>query len=98
MGSGCVVHVFLTSILAGGERSASHPQLLYPQYPLDRRLGGSQSRSGPHGEKKNLVSPTPRPYGPYPAAMPGPDKMVFMSYNLDMVVKFFSSYLKHSSM
>jgi hypothetical protein len=26
-----------------------------PRYPLDRRLDGLQSRSGHHGEKKNLA-------------------------------------------
>jgi len=39
------------------------PQPLYPQekspwYPLDRRLGGPQSRSGRGGEKKNSQSPS----------------------------------------
>jgi hypothetical protein len=28
-----------------------------PQYPLDRRLGGSQSRSGGGGEEKNSQPP-----------------------------------------
>jgi hypothetical protein len=37
------------------------PQLLYPQgkslwYPLDRRLGGPQNRSGRGGEEKNSYS------------------------------------------
>jgi hypothetical protein len=36
-----------------------HAQALYPQgkspwYPLDRRLGGTQSRSGHSGEEKNF--------------------------------------------
>jgi hypothetical protein len=38
------------------------PRLLYPQgkspwYPLDRRLGGPQSRSGRGGKEKNSQSP-----------------------------------------
>jgi hypothetical protein len=38
------------------------PRTLYPQgknpwYPLDRRLGGPQSRSGRGGEKKNSQPP-----------------------------------------
>jgi hypothetical protein len=38
------------------------PRPLYPQgkspwYPLDRRLGGSQSRSGRGGEEKNSQPP-----------------------------------------
>jgi hypothetical protein len=45
---------FLTSELDGGEWSASRPAALYPRgkdprYPLDRRLGGPQSRSGSRG-------------------------------------------------
>jgi hypothetical protein len=40
-GIGVEIYIFLTVALAGGERSASHPQPLYrqrnnPQYPLDR--------------------------------------------------------------
>jgi hypothetical protein len=40
-----------------------------PRYPLDRRLGGPQSRSGRCGEEKNLAptgtrTPTPRPSSP----------------------------------
>jgi hypothetical protein len=30
-------------------------RLLYSRYPLDRRLGGSQSQSGRYGEEKNLT-------------------------------------------
>jgi hypothetical protein len=30
-----------------------HPQEKSPYYPLDRRLGGPQSRSGRGGEKEN---------------------------------------------
>jgi hypothetical protein len=40
-----------TSILDGGEWSASHPGI--PCYPLDRRLGVPQSHSGFSGEEKN---------------------------------------------
>jgi hypothetical protein len=48
--------------------SFTHPPL-YPQYPLDRRLGGLQSRSGRRGEDKILDptktrTPTPRPSCP----------------------------------
>jgi hypothetical protein len=48
----------LTSVLDGGEWSSSHPLPLYPQgkshwYPLDRRLGGPQSRSVRGGEEEN---------------------------------------------
>jgi hypothetical protein len=45
---------FLTSALDGGEWSGSRPGLALPRgkdprYPLDRRLGGPQSRSGHRG-------------------------------------------------
>jgi hypothetical protein len=44
---------FLTSALEGGEWSVSHPAAIYhgesPRYPLYRRLGGPQSRSGRRG-------------------------------------------------
>jgi hypothetical protein len=33
------------------------PLPLYPRYPLDRRLGGPQSRSGPREEEK-ILDPT----------------------------------------
>jgi hypothetical protein len=51
---------FLTAALAGGEWSASRPCRLTPggnspQYPLDRRLGGPQSRSGCYKEEKNIL-------------------------------------------
>jgi hypothetical protein len=47
----------LTSALDGNEWSAHAPAALPqgkgPWYPLDRRLGGPQSRSGRGGEEKN---------------------------------------------
>jgi hypothetical protein len=56
------------------------PQPLYdreksPRYPLDRRLGGPQSRSGLRGEEKILDptgtrTPTPRSSSPKPVAIP----------------------------
>jgi len=55
-------HVFLTSVLEGGKWSASSSGALPPwgkssRYPLDRRLGGSQSRSGRGGEEKEILAP-----------------------------------------
>jgi hypothetical protein len=52
---------FLTLALDGGEWSASHPghalhQGKDPQYPLDRRLGGPQSRSE-HGLEEKSSAP-----------------------------------------
>jgi hypothetical protein len=50
------VHVFLTSALVGGEWSASRPGRFTPgkgaRYPLDRRLGMPQNRSGRRGEEQ----------------------------------------------
>jgi hypothetical protein len=56
------LHAFLTSALDGGQWSASRPSRFTPRegaprYPLDRRLGGPQSRSGHGGEEKNSQSP-----------------------------------------
>jgi hypothetical protein len=52
---------FLTSALDGGEWSASRPGRFTPREspwcPLDRRLGGPQSRSGRGGEEKNSQPP-----------------------------------------
>jgi hypothetical protein len=52
----------LTSALDVGELSVSCPghftlQGKSPWYPLDRRLGGPQSRSGRGGEEKNSQPP-----------------------------------------
>jgi hypothetical protein len=49
------------------------PLLLYPlgespQYPLDRRLGGSQSQCGRHGEEK-ILNPT-KTQNPTPIVQP----------------------------
>jgi hypothetical protein len=59
-GSGGIAPPFLTSALDGDEWSASRPGRFTlrgncPRYPLDRRLGGPQSRSGHYGEEKNLT-------------------------------------------
>jgi hypothetical protein len=56
------IHILLTSALVGGEWSASRTGCFTSggksrQYPLDRRLGGLQSRSGRLGEKK-ILNPT----------------------------------------
>jgi hypothetical protein len=52
----------LTSALDRGEWSASRPSHFTPEerapwYPLDRSLGGPQSRSGRGGGKKNFQPP-----------------------------------------
>jgi hypothetical protein len=54
LGSGGMVHAFLTSALVQFFTSwPLYPQGKSPWCPLDRRLCGSQSRSGRCGEKKN---------------------------------------------
>jgi hypothetical protein len=56
MWSGGIALLFLTSILDGGDWWASCPGYFTPSkeplYPLDKRLGGPQSRSGRCGEEK----------------------------------------------
>jgi hypothetical protein len=52
---------FTTSALDGDEWSGSRPGRPLPpgkdpRYPLDRRLGGSQSQSGHKGYRKNSLS------------------------------------------
>jgi hypothetical protein len=47
--------MFLTSALTGGEWLVLPPEK-EPRYPLDRRLGGPQSRSGRRGKEKILGS------------------------------------------
>jgi hypothetical protein len=62
-GVGVEIHIFLTSALVGGEWSTSRPGRFIPGeespgiHPLDRRLGGSQSRSGRRGKEK-ILGPT----------------------------------------
>jgi hypothetical protein len=64
---------FLISGLDGGEWLASSPGRFTRgknhRYPLDRRMGGPQSRSGRRGEQKILAptgtrTPTPLPSSP----------------------------------
>jgi hypothetical protein len=59
-GLGVKIHVLLTSELVRGIQSALCPDCFIPgetalRYPLDRRLGGPQKRSGRRGEEKNLA-------------------------------------------
>jgi hypothetical protein len=49
------LHAFLTSVLDGGDWSASHPGSFIPRYPLARRLGGPPSWSGCCGEENNVL-------------------------------------------
>jgi hypothetical protein len=54
------LHPFLTSVLDGGDWSASHtsrftPRVKSPRCLLNRRLGGPQNQSGRRGEEKNLL-------------------------------------------
>jgi hypothetical protein len=63
-----------------GEWSASRPQQLYhqgksPCYPLDRRLGGTQSRFRRGGEEKN--------YKPLPGLEPPIIKPVVQGYTTE---------------
>jgi hypothetical protein len=56
------IDIFLSSVLAGAEMSATHSGHYTPRgksrrYPLERRLGGPQSRSEWFGEE-NIFDPT----------------------------------------
>jgi hypothetical protein len=54
-----VAHILKNSTLDGGEWSTSHPGRFNPinelRYPFNRRMGGSQSRSGRFREQKNIL-------------------------------------------
>jgi hypothetical protein len=57
MGVAVQAHVFLTSVVIGGEMSASRPDRFTPRnkspvYPVYMRLSGPQNRSGRRGEEK----------------------------------------------
>jgi hypothetical protein len=58
-GSGGIAAPILTSALDGVSGQLHVPAALLqgkePHFPLDRRLGGPQSRSGRCGEEKNLT-------------------------------------------
>jgi hypothetical protein len=57
MGSGCIHPSFL-DINTGWRSVVSFtPRSLHPRDPLERRLGGTQNRSGRRGEKKILALP-----------------------------------------
>jgi hypothetical protein len=54
------IHIFLTSALAGGEWSATRPCRFIPRgdssrYTMDRRLGGTQSRSDDMEKRRFLT-------------------------------------------
>jgi hypothetical protein len=57
-----LLHEFHTSTLDGGEWPVLRPAVLLraksPRYPLVRRLGGPQNRSGSCGEEKKSLAPT----------------------------------------
>jgi hypothetical protein len=73
------------------------PRPLYPQgnspwYPLDRRLGGPQSRSGRGGEERNSQPPPGiEPYNPdHPAHSPA---LYRLSYHGSVVTNNVSDFL-----
>jgi hypothetical protein len=83
VGSEGIAPPLLISALDGGERSASRPGSFTPEEraprrPLDKRLGGPQSRSERYGEKKILPLPgiELRPSSPYPVFRPAPNNSI----------------------
>jgi hypothetical protein len=69
MGSGCIDPHFLDLGISWRWVVSStlwplYPRGKSPRYPLDRRLGGTQSRSGRHGEEKILDSTRTRTLTP----------------------------------
>jgi hypothetical protein len=54
---------------------------LYSQYPLDRKLGGAQSRSGRCGEDKSLVATGNRTQAFQPVARHYTDSMLVLHGN-----------------
>jgi hypothetical protein len=44
----------MTEVIDQFHASAGSPSGKFPRYPLGRKLGGPQSRSGRYGEEKNL--------------------------------------------
>jgi hypothetical protein len=72
-GSGSIAPPFMTSVLDGGEWSASRPSCFTPgkdtPYPLDRKLGGPQSWYGHCGLKK-ISSPFQESNPDRPASSP----------------------------
>jgi hypothetical protein len=74
---GGVAPPFLTSALGRGEWSASRsgrftPRERAPRYPLDRRLGGPQNRSGRRGEEQKPCTAGNRTRAVQPVAIPTP--------------------------
>jgi hypothetical protein len=70
-GSGGIAPAFLTSVLDEGEWSASPQQGKSPLYPLDKRLGGLQSQSGPWGVQASLAPACNLTSGcPAPSSLP----------------------------
>jgi hypothetical protein len=56
MGSGGLLHAFLTSALNVGEWSPSAPLCMSLYYPLDKRLVRLENRSGRCGDKSLALS------------------------------------------
>jgi hypothetical protein len=93
-GNGGIILPFLTSALYGV--ASFTPRPIYPQwkrslYPLDRTLGGSQSRSGGYGAETNLarnrnpvVQPVARHYADLATdSHVGEDERIMLTYGLD---------------
>jgi hypothetical protein len=58
-----------------------------PQYQLDRRLGGPQSRSGRRGEEKILDPTGTRTSTPWPVAIPATLSRFLVSFVAEIIEK-----------
>jgi hypothetical protein len=86
--------VFLTSALAGVVSFT--PRRKIPRYPLDRRQGGPQNRSGRRGEEKNLVPTGTRTLDPS-AVQPLASRYTDCTIpNQDLILKTIRSLSYHS--
>jgi hypothetical protein len=82
------IHGFLTSAIVEGEWSASLPGRFTLQYPLDRKLGGSQTLITWRGEKScplGIQTPTPWPFSTQPDNMPNALSRLSLSGKWDSI-------------
>jgi hypothetical protein len=93
------LHIFLTSALAGGEWSASRTSCFTfgegsPQYPLDMRLGGPQSRSGGCGDEK-ILHPTGTQTSTFSVVQPIASRYTYYTIPAPLSVLLSTKFMTH---